>query len=88
MTAWKNKPYRPGELEVILSLAPTKQNIEFLAQLLERSPKAIQIVYKHAFEHGPFGIDAGIQAAKILLAKRRVGIDIGRKRLGKPKQKS
>ena len=75
----KNKPYKTGELEVILSLAPTRANVFWLATLLERSENAIQIVYKHAFEHGPFGSDARIQGQKILAAKRRVGIAIGRK---------
>lgn len=78
MNARTNKPYKPGELEVILSLAPTVQNIAFLSHLLERSPSAIQIVYKHAFEHGPFGITADIQGKKIVEAKKRVGIAIGR----------
>lgn len=75
----KNKPYKPGELEIVLSLAPTRTNVRWLAVLLERSEGAIQIVYKHAFEHGPFGADAGIQRKKILAAKKRVGIAIGRK---------
>lgn len=81
MYSRKNKPYRPGELEVILSLAPTAQNIRNLSALLERSPEAIQIVYKHAFEHGPFGSDAGVQARKVIAAKNRVGIAIGRKQV-------
>lgn len=75
----KNKPYRPGELEVILSLPPTAQDIQNLSALLERSPEAIQIVYKHAFQHGPFGSGAGIQVRKVIAAKNRVGIAIGRK---------
>lgn len=79
MYSRKNKPYRAGELEVILSLAPTAQNIRNLSALLERSPQAIQIVYKHAFEHGPFGADAGVQGRKIMAAKKRVGIAIGRR---------
>ena len=79
MEARKGKQYKLGELETILSLAPTEQNITFLSQLLDRSPEAIQIVYKIAFEHGPFGKDADIQVEKILTAKKRVGIAIGRK---------
>ena len=77
----KNRPYKPGELEVVLSLAPTKGNIRWLARLLERSEDAIEIIYKHAFEHGPFGKGAGIQERKILAAKKRVGIAIGRSKL-------
>jgi hypothetical protein len=75
-----NAPYKPGELEIILSLAPTAANIHWLSVLLERSSKAIEIVYKHAYEHGPFGKAAGIQDRKIVEAKKRVGIGIGRKR--------
>lgn len=81
MAQRKNVPYRPGELEVILSLAPTKQNIKWLAMLLERSEPAIELVYKIAFEHGPFGQDAEVQTRKVLAAKRSVGIVLGRKRM-------
>lgn len=77
--ARKNVIYKPGELEVILSLAPTTANIKWLCLLLDRSESAIQIVYKLAFEHGPFGSDAGIQERKVMEAKQRVGIVIGRK---------
>ena len=73
------KQYKKGELEVILSLAPTKQNIRWLSFLLERSEEAIEIVYKIAFEHGPFGENADIQERKIVEAKERIGINIGRK---------
>ncbi len=75
----KNKPYKDGELEVILSAAPTEANIKWLSKLLDRSPAAIQIVYKIAYEHGPFAKSADIQQKKILAAKKRVGISIGRK---------
>jgi hypothetical protein len=81
MGSRKNNPYEPGELEVILSLAPTELNIRYLSELLGRSQAAIEVVYKIAFEHGPFGKDAGIQEAKVLAAKRRVGIAIGRKKV-------
>ena len=74
------KPYKEGELEVILSLAPTKENIRWLSILLERSEEAIEIVYKIAFEHGPFGENADIQERKIIDAKERIGISIGRKK--------
>jgi len=76
----KGKPYKDGELEVILSLAPTTANIKWLSTLLERSEEAIEVVYKIAFEHGPFGQDAGIQEQKIIEAKERIGIRIGRKK--------
>lgn len=74
------KPYKDGELEVILSLAPTIDNIRWLSILLERSVEAIEIVYKIAFEHGPFGENADIQERKVIEAKERVGINIGRKK--------
>jgi len=75
-----NEPYKDGELEIILCLPPTKENIKWLSILLERSPRAIEVVYKIAFEHGPFGKDAGIQERKIIEAKERVGIKVGRKK--------
>lgn len=74
----KGKTYRPGELEIILSLAPTNKNIQWLSDLLGRTPAAIKIVYKIAFEHGPFAFQAGTQERKVLEAKKRVGIGIGR----------
>jgi len=76
----KGKQYKPGELEVILSLAPTAANIKWLSKLLGRSEAAINIVYKIAFEHGPFAKSADIQQKKILAAKKRVGITLGRKK--------
>jgi hypothetical protein len=74
------EPYKEGELEVILSLAPTTANIKWLSVLLERSSASIEVVYKIAFEHGPFGKDAGVQERKIIEAKQRVGIKLGRKK--------
>ena len=81
MAGRKNVPYKEGELEIILSLAPTEANIRWLSRLLERSEQAIEVVYKIAFEHGPFGKQARIQEQKIMEAKNRVGIRIGRKKL-------
>lgn len=79
MASRKNAPYRAGELETILSMVPTADNIKWLSQLLERSEDAIKIVYRIAYEHGPFGKNADIQEKKVIEAKRRVGIAIGRK---------
>lgn len=76
----KGTKYKEGELETILSLAPTTANIMWLSKLLERSEPAIEIVYKIAFEHGPFGKTSDIQVRKICEAKERVGIRIGRKK--------
>ena len=71
-------PYDDGELEVVLSLAPTQKNIEFLSALLRRSERAIELIYKIAFEHGPFGKHAHAMERKVVAAKKRVGIRIGR----------
>ncbi len=79
MTEHKWKLYRDGELEHILSLAPTKSNIQYLANMLERTEGAIEIVYRIAYEDGPFGDNADIQLEKIATAKRRVGIPVGRR---------
>ena len=79
MPSRKSRPYVRGELEVILSLAPTRNNILFLSELLGRTKGAIELVYKLAYEHGSFGKEAGVQTEKILAAKKRVGIAIGRK---------
>jgi len=81
MAGRTNKPYKDGELDVILSLAPTADNVQRLSSLLERSEEAIKIVYRIAFEHGPFAHEARAQTRKILEAKKRVGIAIGRKTL-------
>lgn len=80
MAGRTNKPYKDGELEVILSLVPTVDNIKRLSSLLGRSEEAIEIVYRIAFEHGPFGRQATVQERKIMAAKKRVGIKIGRKK--------
>ena len=69
--------YKAGELEVILSLAPTSVNIRHLAQLLERSEEAITLVYRLAYDYGPFGATADAQRRKVRKAKMRVGIEIG-----------
>lgn len=42
------KPYTDEELRVIFSLAPTKTNINFLADLLGRSERAIELQYQLA----------------------------------------
>lgn len=73
-----NKPYKEGELEIVLSLPPSAANIFWLSKLLERSEAAIEIIYKIAFEHGPFARTATVQRRKIMAAKQRVGIGIGR----------
>ena len=78
--ARKWKQYDDGELDVILSFVPTKENILRLAVLLKRSDQAITIVYKIAYEGGPFANDADVQRRKISAAKRRLGIVVGKTR--------
>jgi len=73
-----SRQYRNGELEVILSLAPTEANIHWLSVLLDRTPEAIHIVYRIALGHGPFAKSAQAQQQKVLDAKKRVGIVLGR----------
>jgi len=66
----KGDRYREGELELILNLAPTHDNVRRLAKSLGRSIKAIEIVYRIAYQPGrPFGRDAEIQRSKIEQAK-------------------
>lgn len=74
----KNERYMDGELECVLSLAPTEKNIRHLSKLLRRSEEAIRIIYRKAFGYGRFASTASSQRKKILAAKRRVGIAIGR----------
>ena len=77
MSSRKGQEYADGELEIILSLVPTEQNIEHLARLLERSDDAIRIVYRQAYEKGDFGKNASVQRQKKRDAKQRLGISIG-----------
>lgn len=84
MTAKKHVPYRPGELEIILSLIPTEKNIQYLSKLLDRSEASIKIIYQVAYNFGTLGGNPDIEERKIVQAKKRVGIIIGRqKRLKK-----
>jgi hypothetical protein len=69
----KGAEYDEGELEVILSLVPTRQNIQRLSQLLRRSEEAVAIVYKVAYGKR---MGRGIQKEKIEAAMKKVGINI------------
>jgi hypothetical protein len=80
MPSRKGAEYKDGELETILSLVPTVENIKRLSKLLDRSEDAIKIVYQFAYGHSPFGKNADIQEQKIIAAKNAVGIAIGRKK--------
>ena len=53
MTERKGKPYKDGELEIILNVVPTASNISWLSQVLDRSKEAIKIVYKILYDTGP-----------------------------------
>jgi hypothetical protein len=71
--------YRVGELELILSLAPTSENIQRLAKVLGRSESALHLVYRAAFGgHGAFPEGKAFNR-KVLAAKRVLGIVVGRK---------
>src|SRR6478735_9003721 len=74
--------YREGELELILSLAPTSENLQRLAKVLGRSESALQLVYRAAFGHGVFPEGKAFNR-KVLAAKKTLGIDVGRKNLRK-----
>ena len=47
--ARRNEPYSKEEVELILSLAPTKRNVHLLAGALQRSPNAIGTIYALAY---------------------------------------
>jgi len=81
--ARKSRPFRDGELDVILSMVPTKDNIARLAMLLERSEDAIVVIYRKAYAHGDFTKSSKVMQKKILAAKKRLGIVLGRQTLPK-----
>ena len=73
----KGTRYRKGELELILSLSPTKANIDRLATSLGRSAAAIEIVYRLAYQPGQrFGATAEAQRKKISKAKESLGLTL------------
>ena len=75
--------YREGELELILSLAPTSENIQRLAKVLGRSESALQLVYRAAFGHGAFPEGKAFNQ-KVFAAKQTLGIAVGLKTPRKP----
>jgi hypothetical protein len=78
--------YRAGELELILSLAPTSDNIQRLAKVLGRSESALKLVYRAAFGHGAFPEGKAFNQ-KVLAAKKSLGIAIGLKKTRKQSTK-
>ena len=70
------QPYKPGELETVLSTVPTQQNIDHLSQLLGRKPGDVELIYRVAFERGKLKASKAMQR-KILAAKQTLGIRIG-----------
>lgn len=74
----KNKPYLDGELEVILKVAPTVENIRWLSIAFDRSEEGIKKVFEIAFGVPPLDQKKDIQAQKVFEAKKRVGIVVGR----------
>ena len=71
--------YREGELELILSLAPTSENIQRLGKVLGRSESALQLVYRAAFGNGVFPKGEAFNQ-KVFAAKKTLGIAVGLKR--------
>lgn len=86
MPRTQNHEYSTAELELILSLAPTRENIKRLSTVLNRSEPAMQIVYRAAFGHGNFPEGKAFNR-KVLAAKKALGIAVGlqtqRKKIGK-----
>lgn len=78
-----SRPFKQGELEVILSLVPTQQNVRHLSLLLDRSEGAIELIYRKAYAHGAITTTAPTMMRKVLAAKKSLGIIIGRKKLAK-----
>ena len=80
--ARRNAQYSPGELEVVLLTCPTKCNIQYLSELLQRTPSAIKLIYRFAFNYnGRFGRESMSQRRKINEAKVRLGlVAIGRQK--------
>lgn len=74
----KSKEYREHEMELILSLAPSADNIRRLSAVLGRSASAIQLVYRAAFGYGAFPEGTAFNV-KVLQAKNSVGIQLGRR---------
>jgi hypothetical protein len=71
----KWRKYREGELDLILSLVPTKENVRRLASSLGRSTGAVEVVYRMAYtKFGRGGKGSDIQKRKIREAKRRCGL--------------
>jgi hypothetical protein len=70
--------YREGELEMILSLAPTATNLKLLAKVLGRSEAALQLVYRAAYGNGAFPEGAAFNR-KVVAAKKSLGITFGRR---------
>jgi hypothetical protein len=79
MTRHSSPEYREGELELILSLAPTADNIQRLSQVLSRSKPALELVYRAAFGHGSFPEGKAFNR-KVLAAKKTLGIAVGIKK--------
>ena len=71
----KGAQYHEGELDVILSLAPTDANVTNLARLLDRSEEAVRLVYRIAYGRLVPGKDKDkTQWRKIRSAMARIGI--------------
>ena len=72
----RGRPFAPGELDVILSLTPTRTNIQRLSLLLERSEGAIETVYIVAFDSSRLRKVSVAMQKRVRAAKDRLGLCI------------
>jgi hypothetical protein len=70
----RGRPFAPGELDVILSLTPTRTNIERLSHLLERSEGAIETVYIVAYDPSRLQKVSVAMKNRVRAAKDRLGL--------------
>ncbi|MEX1254217.1 MAG: hypothetical protein WEE64_07740 [Dehalococcoidia bacterium] len=77
-------PYTRGEIELVLSLVPTRANVANLAQSLGRTEDAIWTLYELAYsgrwlkkQLARFGPHQDNVTTKIGQAKKKLGIGIG-----------
>jgi hypothetical protein len=73
-----SKEYTEAEMDLILSLSPTAENIDRLTKVLGRRKTALDIIYIAAFGGSKFPLGKAINR-KVLAAKKRLGIVVGRK---------
>lgn len=77
-------PYRREEIELVLSLVPTRANVRNLAKSLGRSDDAIYTLYQLAYsgkwlksQLARFGTHQDNVMTKIAAAKKKLGMFVG-----------